>query len=383
MLFARPRHYIDNPDFFPGWYWEANELNQRVLCKPNNEPALFLSENEFSDNKNWNSTAEHGITVQETSLPISGALLPVGSAGYVQYVGHIGSDKSICENARLGSGSELSHPLDDVNLIRYLMRHKHTSPLEFGEIIFRIKIPMDLLRQVIRHRTASAQEYSTRYREAIDDTDFASPEEWRAGDASIRQGSKVGAPLKKFDTDTDVTDEQLRERLSWLQKGFQEHARSLYQHKLDRGVAREQARRDLPLSTYTLLAWKMDVHNLLHFLGLRLHEHAQLETRQFAQAIARFVKALFPVCYQAFEDFHPNMGGLLLSRQEVEALRKWVSELRTDGYEKLTTSISPHADWHDHAAARKDAGLAPRNGEFNEFCAKLARLGFAPARTQL
>lgn len=229
----------------------------------------------------------------------------VENLGWVELVDSMGSDASIVDAARISYGEGTRSLSDDTTLIRYLMRHRHTTPFEMPSLQFRVRCPMDCWRQWIRHRTASVNEYSTRYSEAINEMATTPPDAWRAQSTGNRQGSEAGT---------------IEHRQGWSdqERAFHTAARSVYEQRLQGGIAREQARKDLPLSTMTEAIWKMDLHNLLHFLALRLDDHAQLEIRSFAQAIACYVEELFPITWQAFVDY--RLEAVTLSRLEWETL---------------------------------------------------------------
>src|SRR5262249_19085844 len=176
---------------------------------------------------------------------------PVLDDGFVTLVDVMGDDQSVVQAARVSYGEGTRKVSDDRGLIRYLMRHRHTTPFEMAEIKLLVRVPMDCWRQWIRHRTANVNEYSTRYSLAIDATQPTPPHQWRSQAASNRQGS--GEPL----------GEQVGSALSREEVDFQTAARKLYEVRIAAGVAREQARKDLPLSTYTEAYWKIDLHNLL------------------------------------------------------------------------------------------------------------------------
>ena len=233
---------------------------------------------------------------------------PVLSDGFVTLVDVMGTDSDIVQAARVSYGKGTKKVSDDRNLIRYLMRHRHTTPFEMVEIKFLVRVPMDCWRQWIRHRTANVNEYSTRYSEAIDSMDTA--DEWRLQSSSNKQGSEGVM--------TDVVQKHLTDR----ELEFHQHAKEIYLERLDANVAREQARKDLPLSNYTEAYWKCDLHNLFHFLSLRLDAHAQLEIREYAKVIALIVKELFPISWEAFVDYRLN--SMFLSSQEVDALKNTI-----------------------------------------------------------
>lgn len=207
----------------------------------------------------------------------------------------------------------------DETLIRRLMRDRHTSPFEMVEFVFCVQVPMDCWRQWIRHRTANVNEYSTRYSEALDFFQQTDEAGWRLQATDNKQGSSgfVEEWPEDFDfeeyNDQPYSDPGLY--LSTLEKVFHDDARYLYKERLRFGVAREQARKDLPLSTYTRAYWKCDLHNIFNFLELRMDKHAQLEIRTYANAMAELVKQVCPMAFQAFMDYRVN--AMKLSAQEI------------------------------------------------------------------
>lgn len=234
---------------------------------------------------------------------------PVLNDGFVCLVDVMGSDDSIVQAARVSYGEGTKSVSDDRTLIRYLMRHRHTTPFEMAEVKLLIRIPMDAWRQWIRHRTASVNEYSTRYSVAIDSAQTTEPDAWRMQAASNRQGS------------AGFLDLELGKELTESERRVQAEVRSLYEKRVELGVAREQARKDLPLSTYTQAYWKCDLHNLFHFLSLRMEKHAQQEIREYAAIVGEeIVKPLFPCAYDAFVDYVLNAR--TLSRLEQETIAR-------------------------------------------------------------
>ncbi len=232
--------------------------------------------------------------------------------GFVCLVDVMGSDDSIVQAARVSYGEGTKSISDDRTLIRYLMRHRHTTPFEMAEVKLLIRIPMDSWRQWVRHRTASINEYSTRYSVAIDSAATTEPDAWRMQATGNRQGS------------SGDLDREIGAELTASEQAFQRSARELYERRVELGVAREQARKDLPLSTYTQAYWKCDLHNLFHFLSLRMEAHAQLEIRQYATIIGeQIVKPLFPCAYDAFVDY--VLGAQTLSRLERETIARLAS----------------------------------------------------------
>ena len=204
---------------------------------------------------------------------ILGHPFPVLDDGFVRVVDYMGNDASVVQAARVSYGVGTKRVREDRGLVRYLLRHAHTTPFEMCEIKFHVRVPMDVWRQWIRHRTANVNEYSTRYSIAID----AAPTD---------RGRRLATPVDHQPTG----QRQLllsRCRREALGRGacIAAPAREVYEARLQRGVAREQARKDLPLSTYTEAYWKIDLHNLLHFLRLRMSSHAQQEIRAYASII--------------------------------------------------------------------------------------------------
>ncbi|NUQ60989.1 MAG: FAD-dependent thymidylate synthase [Pirellulales bacterium] len=236
---------------------------------------------------------------------------PVLDDGFVCLVDAMGDDEAIVQAARVSYGEGTRRVSDDRTLIRYLLRHQHTTPFEMVEVKLLVRVPMDCWRQWIRHRMASTNEYSTRYSVAIDAAQTTPPDGWRLQAAGNRQGSE------------GVLDEQLGADLTAEEVEFQKQSRAMYQRRLALGVAREQARKDLPLSTYTEAYWKIDLHNLLHFLALRMDVHAQQEIRQYAQAIGqKIVQPLFPTVWEAFVDY--RLDAMHLTRLDREVIARLV-----------------------------------------------------------
>lgn len=254
------------------------------------------------------------MTVIRAESAITGKKVRVLDSGFIQLVDVMGSDSAIVQAARVSYGEGTKTVREDRGLIRYLMRHRHTTPFEMCEVKFLVRVPMDCWRQWIRHRTASVNEYSTRYSIAIEEAQRTDPGAWRAQALTNRQGSD-GPNL-----DPTITGESLTQE----EHDLLEHSRRVYRARLEAGVAREQARKDLPLSTYTEAYWKIDLHNLFHFLALRMDLHAQKEIRAYATAIGEeFVRLLFPFAWEAFVDY--RLGALSLSRLDLTTIRAIVA----------------------------------------------------------
>ncbi len=281
---------------------------------------------------------------------------PVLNDGFVCLVDVMGDDSSVVQAARVSYGEGTKKVSDDRTLIRYLLRHRHTTPFEMAEIKLLVRVPMDCWRQWIRHRTANVNEYSTRYSVAIDAAQTTAPDEWRTQAEQNRQGSGAALP------------HEIGEKLTASETEFQAAARKLYDQRLELGVAREQARKDLPLATYTEAYWKIDLHNLLHFLALRMDPHAQEEIRLYSSAIGEnIVKPLFPVVWEAFEDY--RLGGKFLSRLDVGVIQR-LMQLQTAGGPTEDDFLKVQDEtWRDLKRCR----------ERDECRAKLQDLGILPA----
>jgi thymidylate synthase (FAD) len=234
---------------------------------------------------------------------------PVLDDGFVSLVDAMGDDQAVVQAARVSYASGTRHVSDDRTLIRYLMRHWHTTPFEMAELKLLVRVPMNCWRQWIRHRTASINETSTRYSIAIDAAQRTRPDEWRLQAAANRQGSE-GSLDPAAGAELSAAEAELQDRL-----------REAYRHRLALGVAREQARKDLPLSTYTEAYWKADLHNVLHFLELRMSPNAQWEIRQYAETIAhQIVRPLFPLVWEAFTDY--RLQAMRLSRLDRDVIAR-------------------------------------------------------------
>jgi thymidylate synthase (FAD) len=234
--------------------------------------------------------------------------VPCLDHGFVRVVDYMGDDAAVVQAARVSYGKGTRKLREDRGLIRYLMRHRHTTPFEMCSLKLHVKLPIFVARQWIRHRTASVNEISGRY--SVLDSEFYLPatEDLAVQSISNRQGR--GAEL---------TPEQAAEVLDIL-RGEALRAHASYAGLMQGfDLARELARINLTLSTYTQWYWKIDLHNLLHFLALRLHPHAQKEFRVYAQAIADVVAAWVPTTWEAFEDY--RLGAFTMSRQGVEVIR--------------------------------------------------------------
>jgi thymidylate synthase (FAD) len=229
--------------------------------------------------------------------------IPVHQYGYVRLLDHMGSDEDIVDAARISY--DRRGKTEDRNLIRYLLRHKHTSPFEMGVLKFELKMPIFVARQWVRHRTASMNEVSARYTQLPNEMFI--PEVFSVQSTDNKQGRyENGAEL-------DYAKEV---------NAIHEASYNLYEEMLDDGVAREIARGVLPFNIYTKFVWKMDLHNLMHFLSLRLDSHAQQEIQDFAYPIEGIVSNLFPLTHEAFVDYVRD--AYTCSRMEINILQEIV-----------------------------------------------------------
>ena len=272
--------------------------------------------------------------------------IPVLDQGFIRVIDYMGDDGAVVQAARVSYGRGTKKISEDRGLIRYLMRHHHTTPFEMCEIKFHIKLPVFVARQWIRHRTASVNEYSARY--SILNREFYIPapeqlstqsQENRQGRGNVLQGDEAvrGLDILREDSARNYADYQ--EMLNEDDEG------NVIDPKRN-GLARELARMNLTLNIYTEWYWKCDLHNLLHFLSLRADPHAQHEIRVYADAMMEALRAWVPITAEAFEDY--RLGGVHLSRAGLEAVKRMIAG------EKVSA---------------KNCGIAPR--EWRELMASL------------
>jgi len=256
--------------------------------------------------KNPQLTLRPTIPALEELLYIPHPVLDFGSLTLVDYQG---DESMIAASARVSYGKGTRQVQGNKGLLRYLMRHSHATPYEMSSLVFRIEMPIVVMRQLVRHRTAKLNEYSGRY--SVMPTEFYVPEKDRLG---------VQSQQNKQGTGSGLTDDQAAEVLNLLIADAQATFDNYNKLLEDFDLARELARINLPLSTYTKIYWKMDIRNLLHFLGLRMDTHAQWEIRQYANVMGDIVQKGFPNVWDAFNDYHPKRDAILFTRQELELL---------------------------------------------------------------
>ena len=233
---------------------------------------------------------------------------PVLDHGFVRLVDYLGSDQRIVQSARVSYGEGTKTYRQDKGLINYLMRNDHTSPFEQVVFTFHLKMPIFVARQWVRHRTGRMNEISGRYSVMKDECYVPSPSVIAYQSDNNKQG-RMDEPVP----------EEVAKKVTEMMKADQERIFSSYHELLDMNSARELSRINLPLSLYTEFYWQMDLHNLLHFLELRLHSHAQYEIREYAKVILEIVKKVAPLASEAFEN--NRMHSVRISREEKEAIR--------------------------------------------------------------
>jgi thymidylate synthase (FAD) len=237
---------------------------------------------------------------------------PVLDHGFVRVIDYMGDDAAICQAARVSYGKGTKSVQNDEGLIRYLMRHWHSTPFEMCEIKLHVKLPVFVARQWIRHRTANVNEYSARY--SILDREFYIPAPEQLAAQSVINNQGRGETLSAEEA------ARVLEYLKGDAARCYDHYEEMIGQEGQQGLARELARMNLPANIYTQWYWKVDLHNLFHFLRLRADAHAQYEIRVYAEEICRLVADWVPAAYGAFEDY--RMGGATLSSKAIDCVRR-------------------------------------------------------------
>ena len=249
--------------------------------------------------------------------------IPVLDHGFVRVIDYMGDDAAIVQAARVSYGRGTKQAQNDAGLINYLMRHRHTTPFEMCEIKYHIKLPIFIARQWIRHRTANVNEYSARY--SILDKEYYIPapdqlaaqsEVNKQGRDQVLQGDEAARVLDLLKDDAETCYRHYAEMLN------EDDAGDVVDESR-KGLARELARMNLTLNTYTQWYWKVDLHNLLHFLSLRADSHAQYEIRVYAEAMLETLKRWVPLTYDAFTQY--RMGGIHLSEKGLSVVKRLLS----------------------------------------------------------
>jgi len=248
--------------------------------------------------------------------------LPVLDHGFVRVVDYMGDDSSVVQSARVSYGKGTKKVSTDSGLIKYLMRHRHSTPFEMCEIKYHVKLPIFVARQWIRHRTANVNEYSARY--SILDKEFYLPtkENLAAQSKNNRQGRGDLINGKQADDILKILKEDAEKSYNDYETILNERYDGTIINENQKGLARELARMNLTLNTYTQWYWKTDLLNLLNFLSLRADDHAQYEIRAYADIMIGSLKRWVPITYEAFMDY--RMGGMELSSKGKSVISKMI-----------------------------------------------------------
>lgn len=270
---------------------------------------------------------DESYTTRRATVPALEAILfdpiRVLDHGFVRVIDYMGDDNAIVQAARVSYGKGTKKSREDAGLIQYLMRHRHTTPFEMCEIKFHIKLPVFIARQWIRHRTANVNEYSARY--SVMDKEFYIPPatQLAAQSANNRQGRGEVLEGNEAARVLEILKEDAAQSYAHYEEMLNQDAEGNTLDPNKKGLARELARMNLPLNIYTQWYWKVDLHNLLHFLSLRADSHAQYEIRAYANAMLDIVKRWVPIAYEAFADYRLN--SVNLSSKAMETLRRMLA----------------------------------------------------------
>jgi thymidylate synthase (FAD) len=266
---------------------------------------------------------------------------PLLDHGFIRVIDYMGDDAAVVQAARVSYGKGTKHSQNDAGLISYLMRHRHTTPFEMCEIKYHVKLPIFVARQWIRHRTANVNEYSARY--SILDREYyiPSPENLGAqstknhqGRGDVLEGEEAARVLQILREDAELCYAHYGEMLN-------EDANGEIIDESKCGLARELARMNLPLSAYTQWYWKIDLHNLLHFLSLRADHHAQYEIQVYAEAMMETLKRWVPLTYDAFVNY--RKGGTMISKKGMGVVKRM---LDGEAVDQKTSAMSPR-EWRE------------------------------------
>ena len=271
--------------------------------------------------------------------------IPVLDHGFVRVVDYMGDDSAIVQAARVSYGRGTKKLRQDAGLIRYLVRHRHTTPLEMCEIKYHLKLPVFVARQWIRHRTANVNEYSARY--SVLDREFyiPDPDALAVQSTSNRQGRGEVLSGEQAVRVLDILREDSARNYANYQEMLNEDDEGNVIDPARDGLARELARMNLPLNIYTQWYWKCDLHNLMHFLSLRADSHAQYEIRVYAEAMLETVKRWVPLAYEAYLEY--QLGGTHVSRTGLEVIKRM---LAGEQVEQESSGLSAR-EWRELMAA--------------------------------
>jgi len=313
---SAPDHHADNPG-------AEDESPRREAAR------TFPARDIISDQQRAEIDALRDATYQtrRATVPALEEILyepiQVLDHGFVRVVDYMGDDAAIVQAARVSYGKGTKQISNDRGLIRYLMRHRHTTPFEMCEIKFHVKLPVFVARQWIRHRTANVNEYSARY--SILDREFyiPAPDQLAAQSVANRQGRGDVLEGAEAERVLQLLRDDAAQCYDHYEEMLNEDAEGNVRDPDRQGLARELARMNLPLNIYTQWYWKVDLHNLLHFLSLRADAHAQYEIRVYADAMLDVLRRWLPIACEAFEDY--TVGGAHLSRAGIEIVRRMLA----------------------------------------------------------
>ena len=298
------------------------------------EQALEIKEQQSQDNKTKRVTASELEKILYEAIPVL-------DHGFIRVVDYMGDDTSVVQAARVSYGKGTKKVSTDAGLIKYLMRHWHSTPFEMCEIKYHVKLPIFIARQWIRHRTANVNEYSARY--SILDKEFYLPKSEhlaaqsqinRQGRGNVLQGDQAKKVLDLLKDDAERTYKNYEEMLNERYDGT-----TIEENKI--GLARELARMNLTLNTYTQWYWKTDLLNLMNFLRLRADDHAQYEIRAYADAMLDTLKKWVPTTYEAFMDY--RVGGTEVSAKGKIIIQKLINKEKVD----LEDSGLSRREWNE------------------------------------
>jgi len=298
------------------------------------EQALEIKEQQSQDNKTKRVTASELEKILYEAIPVL-------DHGFIRVVDYMGDDTSVVHAARVSYGKGTKKVSTDAGLIKYLMRHWHSTPFEMCEIKYHVKLPIFIARQWIRHRTANVNEYSARY--SILDKEFYLPKSEhlaaqsqinRQGRGDVLQGDQAKKVLDLLKGDAERTYKNYEEMLNERYDGT-----TIEENKI--GLARELARMNLTLNTYTQWYWKTDLLNLMNFLRLRADDHAQYEIRAYADAMLDTLKKWVPTTYEAFMDY--RVGGTEVSAKGKIIIQKLINKEKVD----LEDSGLSRREWNE------------------------------------
>lgn len=286
----------------------------------------------------------HFVTRRATVLPLEDILYEPFSVldhGFIRVIDYMGDDSAIVQAARVSYGKGTKKVNEDKGLINYLMRHRHSTPFEMCEIKFHVKLPIFVARQWIRHRTANVNEYSARY--SILDKEFyiPSPDHLAAQSKTNRQGRENVLEGDQAEQVLNLLREDALRAYNHYERMLNEDSHGNILDPTLPGLARELARMNLPVNFYTQWYWKIDLHNLMHFLSLRADPHAQYEIRAYADVMLEILKKWVPITYESFKDY--RLGSVSLSAKGLAVVK---ALLKGQPLDQAASGMSPR-EWRE------------------------------------